>query len=185
MEPTRSTIDPCRACGAPLPHNAPFGHCPRCLLELGFGPLADESQNVPPRTRLFGEYELLEPPGRGGMGVVYKARQVSLNRMVALKTLSPHALAFPGIAERIQVEAEAAGSLGHPNIVTIYDVGEHAGQPFFSMELVEGAGMDRFIELDGFHLKTPGQENKESSKQRHATIARLMSQITRAVDYAH
>ena len=132
-----------------------------------------------------GRYEIQARIGEGGMGVVYKARQVSLNRFVALKMLGPHASAFPGIAERIRLEAEAAGSLHHPNIVTIYDVGEHDGQPFFSMELIEGASLARFISADGFHLKTVLPADKSSHHERQVNISRVLSQIARAVDHAH
>jgi hypothetical protein len=149
--------------------------------ELGISP----SSSHPTRAGLFGEYELLEQIGRGGMGVVYKARQVSLKRLVALKMLGPHASAFPGIAERLRLEAETAGSLSHPQIVTIYDVGEHNGQPFFTMELIEGSGLDKFISPDGFRLKTEAQEANGKRNGPEAAIARIMIQIARAVDHAH
>jgi len=176
---------PCRACGTLVPHDAPFGHCPSCLVELGFGSLPDDARPSATRPGRFGEYELLEQIGRGGMGVVYKARQVSLKRLVALKMLGPHASAFPGIAERLRLEAETAGSLHHPQIVTIHDVGEHDGQPYFTMELIEGSGLDKFIGPDGFRLKT---EAREAHGKRHgpeAAIVRVMIQIARAVDHAH
>jgi hypothetical protein len=168
-----------------VPLDAPFGHCPNCLLDLGFGPLPEDCQPSPPRPKGFGEYELLEQIGRGGMGVVYRARQISLNRLVALKMLGPHASAFPGIAERLRLEAEVAGGLRHPQIVTIYDVGERDGQPFFTMELVEGAGLDKFIGPDGFRLKTEPQTPSARRNGPEARIARVMVQIAQAVDYAH
>ncbi len=190
METSKPNSRPCRACGATVPHDAPFGHCPGCLIDLGFGSMPDElgaspSSSHPARSGLFGEYELLEQIGRGGMGVVYKARQVSLNRLVALKMLGPHASAFPGIAERLRLEAETAGSLHHPQIVTIYDVGEHNGQPFFTMELIEGSGLDKFISPDGFRLKPEAQEALGKRGEPEAATARIMIQIARAVDHAH
>ena len=139
----------CRGCGAEIPANAPFGHCPNCLLALGFGPLPDEMEVPLPTdaggSRTFGEYELLEQIGRGGMGVIYKARQVTLNRLVALKMINAGELATPTMIQRFHLEAESAANLHHPNIVPIYETGEHQGQHFFSMELIDGVGLDRHI----------------------------------------
>ena len=187
METSMPEQRPCRACGTPVPRDAPFGHCPACLIVLGFGPAPDDlpSASASGRASRFGEYELLEQIGRGGMGVVYKARQTSLKRLVALKMLGPHASAFPGIADRLRQEAETAGSLRHPQIVTIYDVGEHDGQPFFTMELIEGSGLDKLIGKEGFRLiaSTPSPGGKRSEPE--AGITSVMIQIARAVDHAH
>jgi WD40 repeat protein/predicted Ser/Thr protein kinase len=120
--------------------------------------------------RFLADYELQAEIARGGMGVVYRARQKSLNRTVAVKVLLAGPGAAPGVAARLRREAEVAASLKHPNIVSIYEVGEHAGEPFFSMELVEGRNLSELLRANPLTVRQ---------------AAELLQSIALTVHFAH
>src|SRR5690349_2658027 len=96
--------------------------------------------------RILGDFEIHRPIGRGGMGIVYEARQVSLNRTVALKVLGGGLGLTPRAVERFRREAEAAARLHHTNIVPVYATGEQDGVHFYAMELIDGPSLDRVLD---------------------------------------
>jgi WD40 repeat protein/serine/threonine protein kinase len=132
--------------------------------------------------RCIGDYELHGEIASGGMGTVYLARQISLNRIVALKMIRSGKLATPKEIQMFKREAAAAATLDHPNIVPIYDVGEIEGMHYFSMKLIEGGNLaDRIM---AFAIPGPSS-SKGQLKSRHAVIARLLACLARAVHHAH
>ena len=156
----------CPKCGAPVAADAPEGLCPRCLVQLSLsspteaiggekGP--DGTKVLPPEAKPpplvseiavhFPQLEILECLGRGGMGVVYKARQPKLNRLVALKILAREKEQDARFAERFQREAQALARLNHPNIVTVYDFGEADGLFYLLMEFVDGMNLRELLRL--------------------------------------
>jgi hypothetical protein len=135
-------------------------------VDLGTSELPTE----PPHVRYVGDYELIREIARGGMGVVFQARQISLNRPVALKMILASELADEVDVKRFYAGAEAAASLDHPNIVPIYEVGQHEGQHYFSMGLVEGRSLAQQL-ADG--PLPPDQ------------AAALMAEVARAIEHAH
>jgi serine/threonine protein kinase len=123
------------------------------------------------RVRYFGDYELQEEVARGGMGVVWKARQESLNRTVAVKMILAGTLAGEAEVQRFRREAEAAASLQHPNIVSIHEVGAHDGQHYYSMDYIAGRDLGALL--------------RESGPQPPARAAECLQTIAEAVHYAH
>src|SRR5216110_1909544 len=187
----------CRKCGANIFSDAPRGLCTACVLEtaLGIFPDAvagggdpggvDEASCDQPNAAAvhskkaaraatmlgeLGDYELLEEIGRGAQGVVFRARQKSLNRTVALKVISLDQWASKAHLKRFRREAEAAASLDHPSIVPIYEVGERDGSCYFSMKFVEGGQLDEVVR------RTP-----MSIRQ----AVELIAKVARTVHYAH
>jgi serine/threonine-protein kinase len=162
-----STVLPSEAGGPAAETPSATGHF--STLPHASGP-ADHLPPPPPAAFTLPGYELEALLGRGGMGVVYRARQVQLNRPVALKMILAGELAGPEMRERFRAEAEAVARLQHPNIVQIYEVGEDQGRAYFSLELVDGGSLkDR---LNGAPLPA-------------AQAAALVEALARAVHYAH
>src|SRR5438876_2084791 len=185
----------CRNCGAKIFPDAPEGLCTGCVLEAaigmavagGDGPgrpassrpatthddVAPASQKTARAAELLGElgdYELLDEVGRGGQGVVFRARQKSLNRTVALKVISLGQWASKAHLKRFRLEAEAAARLEHPGIVPIHEVGERDGQCYFSMKFVEGGQLDEVVRRAPMSIRQ---------------AVELIVKVARIVHYAH
>ncbi|MHC1769466.1 MAG: protein kinase [Verrucomicrobiia bacterium] len=194
-----ATPSTCLNCGAPLVGGARQEFCPKCLfLEASAGLLGpalnlnvedQESEVIGQNsavggpggtstsasrkseiTNQFGDYELLEEIGRGGMGVVYRARQRSLNRVVAIKMMAFGPNSYPDLVKRFRAEAVSAASLHHPNIVAIHEVGIHEDRHFFVMDYVEGQGLARLVGNQPLPVKR---------------AAVYLQTIAEAVHYAH
>ena len=192
-----SVLRVCPKCGTEIPADAPEGGCPGCLLEAGLGLLGRPSvaagddcgcaENVetsnantaPPAKKAqrpaktltdFGDYELLEEIGRGGQGVVFRARQKSLNRPVALKVIGLGQWATKAHLTRFRREAESAAALEHPCIVPIYEIGEGDGSCYFSMKLIEGGQLGEVIRREPMPIRR---------------AAELLIKVASTVNYAH
>ncbi|MGD8452479.1 MAG: serine/threonine-protein kinase [Phycisphaerae bacterium] len=132
------------------------------------------------------EFEILGELGRGGMGVVYRARQVPLGREVALKVLALGGPRARCAAERFRVEAQAAARLHHTNIVSIYGQGESAGRFYYAMELVEGVGLDEVVhEHPELLAASPRRDGEPWSRADYRRIASLMAEVADALACAH
>jgi tRNA A-37 threonylcarbamoyl transferase component Bud32 len=168
----------CPQCHAPLPPDAPVGLCPRCLIRsaagLGEAPAGDvdfpDIGDAADVARRLPQFEILSLLGRGGMGVVYKARQPQLDRIVALKILPPADALSPDFVERFRREARALAKLSHPNIVHVYEYGEQGGLYFFVMEFVDGANLRTLLQSKSL---TP------------AEALGIVPQVCDALEYAH
>jgi len=163
-----STERHCSRCNVPLGAFSPGGLCAHCLLLEG---VEDAPTPSPvPALRQLGDYDLVEELARGGMGVVYKARQRGLDRMVAVKVVLAGHFASLREQARFRTEARAAAALQHPNIVAIHDVGEVDGLPYFSMDYVEGRTLAQVVADGPLEAKRP---------------ARYLKNIADAIHYAH
>src|SRR5213080_3809758 len=165
----------CPKCGAKVFADAPQGCCSVCLFRTGLALLDAKNDKpfVPTPARMskdFGDYELLEEIGHGGQGVVYRARQKSLNRIVALKVIGLAHWATEAHLKRFRLEAEAAAHLDDPRIVPIYEIGERDGACYFSMKFIEGGQLDKVI---GSELM-PGRK-----------AAELMAKLAHTLHHAH
>jgi len=180
-QPVTNKVPICDECGSELKPTAAGMLCPRCLFGMGVRmarPESDEplkkSTDTPSaqsqKSRRFGDYELLNEIARGGMGVVYRARQISLDRIVAVKMLLFGQFSSNQFVRRFQAEAEAAAALQHPNIVAIHEIGEHEGQPYFSMDCIEGRDLAQVV-----------AEKPMISRE----AAGHLRTLARAVHYAH
>ncbi len=199
----------CPGCGKRLPPQAAAGLCPECLIKAGFGTGAAPGPGQPSNSsgftplevselqELFPQYEILALLGHGGMGAVYKARQHSLDRLVALKILPPHTAADAGFAERFTREARALARLSHPNIVAVYDFGEARPAPTAPMATGSEAAAQpgpaansslasslHYLVMeyvDGASLRQLEQAGKLSPRE----ALRIIPQICDALQFAH
>ena len=162
----------CKKCSLAILVDEPEGLCAACLLETSLGMLHGEVNGAGgvELPEELGDYQLLEEIGRGGQGLVYRARQKSLNRIVAVKVIGLGRWATKAHIKRFRLEAEAAASLDHPCIVPIHEIGESDGSCYFSMQLVEGRRLDEVI-------------NREPMSNRRA--AELIIKLARTISYAH
>ena len=176
MKPTDSNI--CPECGKPVPPDSQHQLCPSCLMAQALASQTVDDKKAhaaPPPTPdeiagKFPQFEILECLGRGGMGVVYKARQKSLNRLVAIKILAPEREHDARFAERFAREAELLAKLSHPHIVTIHDFGETGGLYYLVMEFVDGVSLRDLL-----------REGKLEPKQALA----IVPEICDALQFAH
>jgi eukaryotic-like serine/threonine-protein kinase len=173
MNEIKSVAKVCTKCGATISAESPRGFCGVCLFKTGLGDFADgkiESGIAASVPIDFGDYELLEEIGRGGQGVVYRARQKSLNRTVALKVIGLGQWSSAPHLRRFRRDAEAAASLEHPQIVPIYEIGERDGSCYFSMKFVEGGQLDQVVRRQPISIRR---------------AAELLVKIARTVQFAH
>ncbi len=166
----------CGKCGSKLFADAPQGLCSLCVFTTFLGSLERDDEEITLETGAarapteFDDYELLEEIGRGGQGVVYRARQKSLNRLVALKVIGVARWATETQLRRFRYEAEVAAKLNHPSIVPIHEIGEQDGYCYFSMDLLEGGQLDEVVRRNQIPIRR---------------AVELLGKVARAVDYAH
>ena len=164
----------CGKCGSKIFADAPQGFCGLCLFKTGLGSPGEDDDSLESGPVAiptdFDDYELLKEIGRGGQGVVYCARQKSLNRTVALKIIGVGRWATEAHLKRFRLEAEAAASLNHPFIVPIHEIREREGCCYFSMNLVEGGQLDEVIKRQAVSIRG---------------AAELIAKLARTVHYAH
>src|SRR5437588_857452 len=165
----------CGKCGSKSFADAPQGFCSLCLFTTGLGPLLKEGDEAgasasSPALIEFDDYELLKEIGRGGQGVVYRARQKSLNRIVALKIIGVGRWATEAHLRRFRLEPEAVAGLTQPSIVAIHEIGERDGCCYFSMNFVDGKALDEVAKREPISIRR---------------AAELMARLARTVHYAH
>ncbi len=164
----------CPRCGTLLYREAAAGLCPKCLGSLGFVADPDSEPGAATegdgRRQRLGDYELIEEIARGGMGVVYRARQISLNRVVAVKVVLHGPFSSPEFVQRFRTEAAVVAGLQHPHIVAIHEVGQANDEHFFSMDYIAGQDLGELV-------------REQPLPARRA--AELLQTIAEAVHYAH